>query len=162
MRALASSVLLLMTLGPFPLSALQSPAPVIPPTVTVSASRTDAPPSIDGLASDPIWSVATRIGGFTQVEPDEGAAPSHPTEFQVAYDADNLYVLVRAFDPDPDSILRALSRRDVRGPSDQILVAVDSYHDRRTGYEFAVNPDGVKRDNTICNDGNRDSSWDGV
>ena len=31
-------------------------------------------------------------------------------------------------------------------PSDWIRVLVDSYHDRRTAYEFAVNPLGVKQD----------------
>src|SRR5690606_35832908 len=55
-----------------------------------------------------------------------------------------------------------LTRRDVRGPSDQIGVLIDSYHDRRTGYEFAVNPDGVRRDNAIYNDDGRDASWNGV
>ena len=50
------------------------------------------------------------------------------------------------FDPHPDSIMHALSRRDVRGPSDQIKLLIDSYDDKRSGFEFAVNPDGVKRD----------------
>ena len=39
--------------------------------------------------------------------------------------------------------MRALSRRDVRGPSDQVKLMVDSYFDRRNGYEFAVNPFAV-------------------
>jgi len=30
---------------------------------------------------------------------------------------------------------------------------LDPYHDRRTGYEFAVNPAGVKTDYAIYNDG---------
>jgi hypothetical protein len=70
----------------------------------------------------------------------------------VAFDQDRLYVYVRARDPHPDSIMRALTRRDVRGPSDQIGVIVDSYNDRRSGLEFYVNPDGVKRDLAIYND----------
>ena len=53
-----------------------------------------------------------------------------------------------------DSILHALTRRDVRGPSDQIKLLIDSYDDRRTGFEFAVNPDGVKRDFSMSNDSN--------
>src|SRR5688500_990951 len=59
-------------------------------------------------------------------------------------------------------MMRALSRRDVRGPSDQIKLLIDSYNDKRSGYEFAVNPDGVKRDYSISNDGNEDGSWNGV
>jgi hypothetical protein len=69
---------------------------------------------------------------------------------------------VRALDPSPDSILRALTRRDVRGPSDQIGVLIDSYHDRRSGFGFWVNPDGVQRDFAFSNDTNQDQSWNGV
>jgi len=38
---------------------------------------------------------------------------------------------------------------------------VDSYHDRRSGFAFWVNPDGVKRDFAFSNDQNQDGSWDG-
>src|SRR3989475_1490112 len=42
------------------------------------------------------------------------------------------------------------------------LLAV-SYHARRTGFEFAVNPAGVKRDYAIYNDGQtEDDAWDAV
>src|SRR5256885_1490549 len=43
-----------------------------------------------------------------------------------------------------------------------LKIVIDSYHDRRTGYEFAVNPAGVKRDYAIYNDNNEDDAWDGV
>ncbi len=41
-------------------------------------------------------------------------------------------------------------------------VVVDSYFDRRSAYEFAVNPVGVKRDRYYYNDGPSDDSWDAV
>ena len=50
----------------------------------------------------------------------------------------------------------------MRGPSDQLKILVDAYHDRRTGYEFAVNPDGVRREYSITGDNNEDDSWNGV
>src|SRR5437660_9469222 len=43
-----------------------------------------------------------------------------------------------------------------------IWLFIDSYHDRRTGYEFGVNPSGVKLDAQIYNDGNEDFAWDAV
>src|SRR5256886_2435419 len=43
-----------------------------------------------------------------------------------------------------------------------IWLFLDSYHDRRTGYEFGVNPSGVKLDAQIYNDGNEDFAWDAV
>jgi hypothetical protein len=142
----------------------QQPAPTGAgsPAMTALAQRTAQPPTIDGRNSDAIWQSAPRFSDFRQFEPKPGADPSFRTEFQVAYDDRNLYVYVRAHDPHPDSIMRALTRRDVRGPSDQIIVFIDSYNDRRTGFDFNVNPDGVKRDYAIFNDGEEDGSWNGV
>ncbi|HUF65741.1 MAG TPA: DUF5916 domain-containing protein, partial [Gemmatimonadaceae bacterium] len=131
-------------------------------TPTATAIRADQTIVIDGRDADEVWARAPRYNQFRQFQPRVGVDPSFQTEFRVAYDDRNLYVFVRMFDPHPDSIMRALSRRDVRGPSDQIKLMIDSYHDRRSGYEFAVNPDGVKRDYSMSNDGNEDISWNGI
>src|SRR5690348_5799293 len=112
-----------------------------PATLSVTATHAPQAATIDGRANDAIWQTAPKISDFRQFEPRIDVDPSQKTEFQVAYDARNLYVFVRMYDSHPDSIMHALSRRDVRGPSDQIKVLIDSYDDRRTGYELAVNPD---------------------
>ena len=39
---------------------------------------------------------------------------------------------------------------------------IDSFHDRRSAYEFAVNPAGVKSDTYWYNDTNNDQGWDAV
>ena len=131
-----------------------------PPIAT--AELATRPPIIDGLDTDPVWQTAQRIIEFREFSPTEDKDPRFATEARVAYDGRNFYVFVRMFDPAPDSILRLLARRDVRAPTDQIKIMVDSYHDRRTGYSFAVNPAGVKRDYAIYDDGNEDAAWDGV
>ena len=128
----------------------------------VSATRADTPPVIDGKDDDPIWRTAPPITAFKQWQPTEGKEPRFKTEAKVAYDAANLYVFVRAFDPHPDSIIRLLERRDTFTPSDMIWIFVDSYHDRRTGYEFGVNAAGVKLDQAVYEGGNEDQAWDGV
>ncbi|MFI5311377.1 MAG: DUF5916 domain-containing protein [Gemmatimonadales bacterium] len=120
------------------------------------------PPVLDGRDDDDIWRTAEPITAFRQFDPVEDGEPQFPTEAKVAYDDRYIYVFVRAFDPHPDSIRAILSRRDTWTVSDRIWVMIDSYHDRRTGYEFGVNPAGVKFDMAISNDGNEDSSWDGV
>src|SRR3954471_17234820 len=128
----------------------------------VTAIRADIAPTIDGRDTDEIWRIAPPITGFTQWQPTEGKKPRFPTEAKVAYDAANLYVFVRAFDPHPDSIIKLLERRDTFTPSDMVWLFIDSYHDRRTGYEFGVNAAGVKMDQAIYNDGNEDEAWDAV
>jgi hypothetical protein len=134
-----------------------------PPTATtVVATLAAQAPTIDGRDNDAVWRSAPPITEFREFMPVEDDDPRFPTEAKVAYDAHNIYVFVRAFDPSPDSILELLARRDIRTPSDQLKVVVDSYYDRRSGYEFAVNPAGVKRDYAIYNDADEDDAWDGV
>ncbi|HET7040537.1 MAG TPA: carbohydrate binding family 9 domain-containing protein, partial [Gemmatimonadales bacterium] len=127
----------------------------VPASATsVQAIKIDQAPVIDGFDTDAIWAGIPAQSGFRESRPTEDGDPKQRTEFKVAYDAKNLYVFVRAFDAHPDSIIKLLSRRDDFTPSDQLMVMIDSYHDRRTGYEFIVNPAGVKVDNAISNDGN--------
>jgi uncharacterized protein DUF5916/cellulose/xylan binding protein with CBM9 domain len=148
--------------------AQDSPSPRRPapdpasPVTSVAATRAVQPPVIDGRDDDAVWRAAPAITGFQEWRPNEGGAPKLPTEAKIAYDAGNLYVFVRSFDPHPDSIITVLARRDYFTPSDMIWLFLDSYHDRRTGYEFGVNPSGVKLDAQIYNDGNEDFAWDAV
>jgi hypothetical protein len=126
------------------------------------AIRAETAPVIDGRDDDPVWRAAPPITAFQQWQPTEGKEPRFRTEAKVAYDAANLFVFVRAFDPHPDSIIKILERRDSYTPSDMIWLFIDSYHDRRTGFEFGVNAAGVKMDQAIYDDGNEDRAWDGV
>jgi len=148
-----------------PQSRPVAPPPQHPPAslpAGATATRADQPPVIDGRDDDAVWREARPITGFEEWRPSEGGSPKLPTEAKIAYDAGNLYVFVRAFDPHPDSIITVLARRDYFTPSDMIWLFLDSYHDRRTGYEFGVNPSGVKLDAQIYNDGNEDFAWDAV
>jgi hypothetical protein len=117
---------------------------------------------LDGDLSEAVWDKAQPITTFLQREPTEGAPPTFQTEARVAYDDTALYIAVRARDEEPDKILGFLTRRDAGSASDWIRVIVDSYRDRRTAYEFAVNPVGVKQDSYRYNDGDSDDSWDAV
>jgi hypothetical protein len=148
-----------------------SHTPAGPPTPTAVPAPTDSsataalaaePPTIDGRDDDAVWRTAPVISAFQEWRPTEGKAPRFRTEAKIAYDAANLYVYVRALDPHPDSIKQILERRDSYTPSDMIWLFVDSYHDRRTGYEFGVNAAGVKMDQAVYDDGNEDGAWDGV
>ena len=115
-----------------------------------------------GGTTTPSGASRPPIGQFLEARPSEGAEPKLRTEARVAYDEHNLYVFVRAFDPHPDSIVSLLSRRDDQTASDYVTLMLDPYHDRRTGYEFSVNPAGVKTDYAIYNDGDEDVAWDAV
>ncbi|MEO6866304.1 MAG: DUF5916 domain-containing protein [Gemmatimonadaceae bacterium] len=146
------------------LARAQAPQIGVPPSnlTSVVATHTDHAPVIDGRDDDEIWRTAPRVTAFREFDPVEDGDPRFRTEFRVAYDSHNIYVFIRAFDPEPTLIRQTLARRDVRPPSDQLKVLIDSYHDGRTGFEFAVSPGGVKRDYAMYNDTNEDQTWDGV
>ncbi len=126
------------------------------------AVRAERAPVLDGRDDELVWQAAPLIDGFRQFAPAEDAPTAFRTTTRVIYDAKNIYVFVRAYDPRPDSIVSFLSRRDAKTSSDQIKIIFDSYLDRRTGIELAVNPAGVRRDAAIHSDVVEDLSWDGI
>ena len=130
--------------------------------MAASAVRAASAPVLDGRGDDAVWEQAPEITAFRQFEPNEDGNPTYETSAKVAFDNRNLYVLLHARDPHPDSIVAQLTRRDQGSPSDWLMVLIDSYNDHRTGFEFHVNAAGVKRDVSIVNDGDEDMSWDGV
>jgi hypothetical protein len=133
-------------------------------TIAVEAVAVPAtsPIVLDGKLNEEVWQQAPSIVEFVQRDPAEGEPATMRTEAHVAYDANALYVAIRAHDTDASKIVGILTRRDQRSPSDWIRIVVDSYYDRRSAYEFSVNPVGVKTDRYYFNDGQGDDSWDAV
>ena len=127
-----------------------------------SAGRVGRAHVISGTVSETDWQRAELLTSFVQREPSEGAPATYQTEARVIADGSTLHVIVHAKDPDPAKIVGYLTRRDEDSQSDWIHLFIDSYHDKRTGYQFAVNAAGVKRDAYWFNDDNSDSSWDAV
>ncbi|HEY0527751.1 MAG TPA: DUF5916 domain-containing protein [Gemmatimonadaceae bacterium] len=143
----------------------QAPAANTTQTTTkvMRASRATSPVRIDGKLDEPAWSQAVPATDFTQSYPKIGAAPTDPTEVRILYDDNALYVGVRMFDAHPDSIAAQLARRDASGIySDWLHLVIDSYHDRRNGFRFSVNPRGVQKDVLHSDDRNEDLNWDAV
>jgi hypothetical protein len=132
-------------------------------TTTVVVMRADVPPVIDGVLDDEVWSAASAVDRFCQVEPIEGARPSERTVFWLLYDPDNLYIAVRAYDREPQELIARQRQRDgsLRG-DDRISIAIDTFHDRRNGYLFQINPNGSRRDGLIIESSDFRAEWDGI
>lgn len=121
------------------------------------------PPKIDGKLDDIIWAKSAETGEFTQLEPNEGEKPSQETTFKIAYDEHNLYIAIRSHDSEADKIVQRVTRRDEGENADVVSVLIDSYHDKRTAFEFSINAAGVKIDGIWSDDGdNKDYNWDPV
>lgn len=119
---------------------------------------------LDGYLNEDSWIKSEFGNDFTQKEPIDGDPATEQTEVRVLYSNEALYIGIKAYDSDPENIQAELVRRDYQSQADEIAVLLDTYHDRRTAFEFAVNPRGSIRDVYYYNDNfeNSDSSWDPV
>ena len=119
---------------------------------------------IDGRLSEPAWSTADVVSDLTQVEPVEGAAPSARTVVRVLTTGDAIIIGIRADDPEPSRIVSFARQRDaILDSEDHIKIVLDTYMDGRSGYVFAVNPNGARYDALITNQGaGENANWDGV
>jgi len=131
---------------------------------TLSALRLPAAPVIDGVPEPEIWADAPVSGGFVQHEPDRGQPATAETFVRVGFDETHLYVLVECHDPAPDRIAATVTQRD--GPledEDAVVVLLDTFLDRTTGYMFGTNILGTQYDSRLADNGRtEDSRWDGV
>jgi hypothetical protein len=166
------TVLLLPVLWVQPASALQESRQLY----KVPAVRVDEGPVLDGVLDDAVWQQASVIDEFVQQEPEEGAPATERTEVLILYDAENLYLGVRAYDSQPDGIISTEMRRDSNRilDEDSFQIILDTFNDSRSGYMFVTSPYGAKLEQQISDEGqsgrgsfggtsstvNRD--WDGV
>lgn len=130
--------------------------------VVLHAVRTKHPITIDGKLLEPEWKDEYAVSSFVQRDPQEGSAPTEKTVVDILYDDNAIYIGARMYDSSPKSIIARLGRKDVVQNSDRFVFYVDPYHDKRSGYYFAVNAAGTKYDGTLMNDTWDDNSWDGV
>ena len=149
--------------------ASASGAPVVPgccsagePPVLTAARVNDADITVDGVMEEAAWRAAAVATRFTQFEPDEGLPATQSTEARVLYGASALFVFMRANDTRPNEIASQVTRRDQESYSDLLAVVIDSYFDRRTAFQFVVNPAGVKQDVYRFDDTSEDVGWDAV
>lgn len=132
------------------------------PRPRYTASRTMAPPTIDGRLDDPAWRGAPVDNRFTQNFPNEAQRPSQRTELRVLYDDAALYIAVRCWDDHPLGIIERLTRRDGSTDADRITVDISSKDDRSTAYHFEINVSGVLTDGVRFNDTDSSNDWDGL
>lgn len=154
-------------------SAAAAGAQSAPTTIDYEAARRDrrlaatpaqGPIALDGRLDEPSWAAAPVARGFVQNDPREGQPATHDTEVRLLYDDRALYIGVFAKDADPGQIIVNELRKDFNtGSGDGFQVVIDTFHDERNGYQFAVNPMGAKWDSQMSNEGrDNNSNWDGI
>jgi hypothetical protein len=126
------------------------------------AVRIDEAPKIDGRLDDECWQKSgTWDGDFIQQVPNQGRAPSQETRIKILYDDNYLYVGIVCYDNEPGKIRKVLGRRDVNN-GDVAGIALDTYFDKQTAFEFNVTAAGQKVDLMHLGDYGWDFNWDAV
>ena len=101
---------------------------------------------LDGKLKDEMWQEAEFVSDFLQREPNEGTLPHEKTEVGFLYDDNALYVGARMHSYNSDEIRALVTRRDKETSSEQLVVSLDTYHDRRTAYSFGITAAGIRID----------------
>ncbi len=124
--------------------------------------KTNSTIIIDGNLDDGAWATANWSGNFSMFYPYDDREASQKTEFAIIYDANYIYVAMKAYDSEPDKIVKRLTRRD-NMDGDWLGIQFDSYHDQQTCYEFKVSAAGTKSDMFLSGNGeSKDLSWNAI
>ena len=103
--------------------------------------------------------------GFIQVDPDNGAQATEPTEVYILFSENSMYMGVVAYDSEPDQLRGNTMQRDAfLNPDDSFQWVFDTYLDERTSYFFEMNPSGAMGDQLISGGGfgGGGREWDGI
>lgn len=111
--------------------------------------RLEKPPRIDGTLDDPAWQKAALFKAFKTFHPTAGKPPSERTEIYLAYDHENIYVGVHAFDSEPDKVRATGTQRDNPSDDDWVAFCVDSRDQALNAEFFLVTPKDNQVDGTL-------------
>jgi hypothetical protein len=117
---------------------------------------------LDGRLDEDVWQTVIPITDFVQRQPDEGQPPTDPIEVRIAFDGAALYVGARL--TSSGAVQAPLGRRDEAEQAEYLMVALDTYLDRRTATTFGITASGVRLDRYYGSDDrdNEDSGFNPV
>ena len=132
--------------------------------ITVRASRLAEPIVLDGRLDEPVYADVPSIREFVQQEPVEGEPATEETDVWVFFDGRTVFITARCWDSQPERAVANEMRRDSIAiyENETFSVALDTFHDRRNGYIFTVNPLGGLADAYITDERDFNRDWNTV
>jgi hypothetical protein len=142
---------------------LPAQAQVVMGDKTIIVPKLDGAVRIDGSLDDPQWAQALVVEDLHQYSPFEYAEPSQKSTVWIFYTEEALYVASFFEESDPALISASVMRQGENLVADDIFsVILDPYLDRRNGYRFTVNPNGVRWEGLYQNITDIQGNWDGI
>lgn len=132
--------------------------------ITIRAYRLDEPLELDGALDEEVYARIEPASGFTQWDPDRGEPATEDTRVWVFYDDGHVYVSFRALSDRPGEIVANEMRRDHRNvwQNENIIVALDTFLDRRSAVFFQTNALGAVRDGLVIDENTRNFDWNTI
>ena len=116
----------------------------------------------DGVLDEAIWQSANFVSNFTQRELNFGQPVSEKTEVAVVYTKNALYFGVRCYQ-NPKTLTAKNMGVDFDVESDDnFRIVISPFNDNRSGYFFAINPNGARSDILIAGNEDGNEDWNGV
>ncbi|MEY4643156.1 MAG: hypothetical protein RLZZ227_3150 [Pseudomonadota bacterium] len=141
----------------------QGPSGQTAPRKRLEIARISVEPEIDGILDEAMWSDATRIVDLHQFVPVDHGEPSEASEFLIAYSSSYLYLGAKLYDSDPAHITATqLVQGQTLQVDDQVKFILDTFNNGRTGYQFQVNPNGIRREGIFDSPNNLNKDWTGI
>jgi hypothetical protein len=123
-------------------------------TRTLHALRIRSPIHVDGVLDEAPWQEAEPASGFIQQDPRVGEPASEATDVRVLVDDEAIYFGIVCHDATPGGVIaRELRRDNAFAADDHVEILLDTFHDHRNAYHFAVNPLGTQYDALITDEG---------
>jgi hypothetical protein len=118
------------------------------------AERINGEVILDGIPDEEFWE---EIAPFPMIShlPVSGKIPTEKSTIRLAYNDQYLYLAASLFVSDPDQIHATGKKRDLNSmTSDWVGISLDTYNDKENSLLFFTNPNGLRWDATVGNDGN--------
>ena len=128
---------------------------------TVRMTRLTAPLKLDGRLDEHIYETVPPVSDFIQMEPDGGQPATEKTEIWLAFDQQNAYVSVRAWESQPERMVVNEMRRDSNNirQGESLGFGFDTFHDQRNAIQFEINPLGGRTDGQSVNERQYNADW---
>ncbi|MGH7512876.1 MAG: DUF5916 domain-containing protein [Gemmatimonadales bacterium] len=132
------------------------------PQLHVAAFHTEF--TLDGRLDEPWWATADSIAGLVTTEPEEGGVSAAPTTVKVLASPGELVFGIVCRDPEAVGLVAFAKTRDFDLElEDHVVLVLDPFRDGRSGYVFAVNPNGARFDGLVSAQGEEvNTDWDGI
>jgi len=127
----------------------------------IQIRRTNEKIRVDGKADEAVWKIADPVSDFWEKWPNDKDRAKRRTEVRMAYDDQNIYFMVIAYDTNK-YVIQTLKRDNGIFDSDGFSIALDPVNQRTNGFLFSVNPYNVQTEDLVSagSSGDLNFSWD--